>query len=81
MKLLNLAPFVAILGGPVAAGPVAWAACQTACNVGYGTCLAALGLTAGTAFPPSLVALAALCSAAQGTCMAACTPLLVAPTP
>ena len=26
-------------------------------------------------------AAAAACSAAQGTCMAACTPLLVAPTP
>jgi len=31
--------------------------------------------------PSSTLAAAAACSAAQGTCMAACTPLLVAPTP
>ena len=34
-----------------------------------------------TSTPTSTIAAAAACSAAQGTCMAACTPLLVAPTP
>ena len=34
-----------------------------------------------TSAPTSTVAAAAACSAAQGACMAACTPLLVAPTP
>jgi hypothetical protein len=34
-----------------------------------------------TSTPTSTIAAAAACSAAQGTCMAACTPLLVAPSP
>jgi hypothetical protein len=38
---------LAILASPVAAGPVAWGLCYTACNAGYGVCLGALGLVAG----------------------------------
>ena len=34
-----------------------------------------------TSAPASTIGAAAACSAAQGACMAACTPLLVAPTP
>merc|ERR1712093_198957 len=81
------------------AGPLAYAACQTACNYGAVTCYTAAGLTFGVSTavgvatgpvgwwawlastPTSTVAAAAACSAAQGPCMAACTPLLVAPTP
>ena len=52
---------------------------------GYVTCLAASGITSGVALgpaaPAALVAAAAACSTVQGTCMAACTPLLLAPTP
>jgi len=81
MKLLTLAPLFAILASTTTGGPIAWGACQTACNAAYCTCLASLGLTAGVAFPPSLILSGGLCSAAQAACMAACTPLLVAPTP
>ncbi|CAF1621987.1 unnamed protein product, partial [Didymodactylos carnosus] len=84
---------------PVSSGPLAYAACQTACNYGAVTCYSLAGLTFGvttaaaaatgpvgwwawlTSTPTSTIAAAAACSAAQGTCMAACTPLLVAPTP
>ena len=62
-------------------GPIAWAACQTACNAAWVTCMTAAGLTAGVAVPPALIAAAAACSSAQGACMTLCTPLLVAPTP
>lgn len=83
----------------VFAGPLAYAACQTACNSGAVTCYSLAGLTFGaatagaavtgpvgwwawlTSAPTSTVAAAAACSAAQGACMAACTSLLVAPTP
>lgn len=77
------------------AGPLAYATCQTACNAGAVLCYAKSGLVFGTvtigtapagplAWAASVLGFgsaAALCSAAQGTCMAACTPLLVAPTP
>ncbi|KAI9324622.1 hypothetical protein BDR26DRAFT_255637 [Obelidium mucronatum] len=82
------------------AGPVAWAACQTACNAGAVYCYATAGLVfgtvtlgAGAAGPvgwwawffgggaAAATAAATACSAAQGVCMAACTPLLIAPTP
>ncbi|UJR16804.1 hypothetical protein I4U23_003703 [Adineta vaga] len=91
--------FVLLFPNLVFSGPLAYAACQTACNYGAVTCYAAAGLTFGastaaaaatgpvgwwawlTSTPTSTVAAAAACSAAQGACMAACTPLLVAPTP
>lgn len=80
------------------AGPVAWGACQTACNSAAVYCYAQAGLVFGAftlgsaATGPvgwlawltggsSVSAAAAACSAAQGVCMAACTPLLVAPSP
>lgn len=73
---------------PSIAGPLAWAACQTACNAGAVACYSAAGLTFGITAPVTwwawfagAPAAAAACSAIQGTCMAACTPLLLAPTP
>lgn len=81
------------------AGPLSYAACQSACNYGAVCCYSSVGLKFGAvtlvgavtgpggwitwlaSAPVSTIALAAACSAAQGTCMAACTPLLVAPTP
>jgi len=85
MKLQAIVLILAILATTTFAGPLAWAACQTACNVGYGVCLAGFGLTAGVALgpaaPAAVVTGAAGCSAVQGACMAACTPLLLAPTP
>lgn len=81
------------------AGPLAYAACQSACNYGAVCCYSSVGLKFGAvtlagaatgpggwiawlaSAPASTIALAATCSAAQGTCMAACTPLLLAPTP
>ncbi|CAF1260355.1 unnamed protein product, partial [Rotaria magnacalcarata] len=55
----------------VSPGPLAYGACQTACNYGAVTCYSLAGLTFGV----STLAAAATCSAAQGACMAACTPL------
>ena len=76
--------FLVALGVAVA-GPIAWGACQTACNAGWVTCMSASGLVAGTTGPVGwwawLTGAAASCSAIQGACMAACTPVLVAPTP
>jgi len=67
------------------AGPVAWAACQTAGNAGAVACYSASGLVFGAAGPVGwwawLTGAAPTCSAIQGACMAACTPLLLAPTP
>jgi len=69
----------------VNAGPIAYGICQTACNAAAVSCYAASGIVMGTTGPVGwwawLTSAATICSAAQGTCMAACTPLLVAPTP
>ena len=53
--------------------------CYSACNAGYVTCLAALGITAGVTAPVTwwawatgVPAAAAGCSAVQGVCMAVC---------
>ncbi|KAH7345111.1 cysteine-rich protein [Rhizoctonia solani] len=66
----------------VHAGPATMGACYTACNVGYVTCCATAGVTAGV-FTLGLGVPAALgaCSVVQGACMAACVPLGFAPTP
>lgn len=72
------------------AGPIAWGACQTACNGGAVVCYTQAGLVFGAAVasgPPGWLfagagpAAAAACSVAQGACMTLCTPLMVAPTP
>jgi len=63
------------------AGPLAWGTCQTACNLGAVKCYSASGLIFGVSGPITGGIAAFTCSAIQGTCMAACTPLLVAPTP
>ena len=65
------------------------AICYTACNTGYGVCLAGSGLVAGTTGPVGWYAwftgAAAGCSLVQGACMTACTAgglaTVVAPTP
>lgn len=68
---------------PVAtAGPLAYALCQTGCNMLAVGCYSAAGFTFGTvaaaAAPPLILA----CNAAQGTCMAACAATaLLAPIP
>ena len=81
--LVALAALATALSGPVAGG-----LCYTACNAGYVSCLAAVGVTAGVTAPVTwygwfygVPAACAGCSLIQGACMAACTPLLVAPTP
>ncbi|KAI9568904.1 hypothetical protein HD554DRAFT_2021511 [Boletus coccyginus] len=64
-----------------AAGPLAYAICQTGCNVLAVSCYGAAGFTFGVtivAAPPAIMA----CNAGLGTCMAACaTAALFAPTP
>ncbi|CAI2195945.1 19742_t:CDS:2 [Funneliformis geosporum] len=66
----------------VNAGPIAYASCQTACNLGWGTCYAAAGLIAGTVTGGLATPLAAItCNLAQGACMTGCVVLLAAPTP
>jgi hypothetical protein len=77
IRLLILSVLLSLAHG----GPVAYAFCQTACNMGAVTCYAAAGLTFGVSGPIGPVAGATACSAAQGVCMALCTPLLIAPTP
>jgi hypothetical protein len=75
-------------GGPVLAGS-AVAACYTACNAGWVTCLASYGIVAGAAGPVGwfawLSSAPAGCSVVQGACMAACTAgglaTVAAPTP
>ena len=74
--------------GPIMAGSGV-AACYTACNAGYVTCMLGSGLVAGTTGPVGwwawATSAAAGCSAIQGTCMAACTAVglaaAAAPTP
>ncbi|CAI2165577.1 8641_t:CDS:2 [Funneliformis geosporum] len=66
----------------VNAGPIAYAVCQTACNVGWVSCYASAGLVAGTVTGGLGAPFAAIaCNVAQGVCMAACVGLLTAPTP
>ncbi|CAE6512876.1 unnamed protein product [Rhizoctonia solani] len=73
---------VALNAGQVQAGPIAMGMCYSACNAGYVTCCTTAGITAGTfTLGLGIPAAIAACSVVQGTCMAACTPLLVAPTP
>eukprot|EP01068_Selenidium_serpulae_P015831 Selendium_serpulae@DN6247_c0_g2_i1.p1 len=65
-------------GGPLtcAGGIAFYASCQTACNVGYCTCMTASGLTAGMTGPVGwwawLTGAPAACSVVQGACMATC---------
>lgn len=63
------------------AGPLTYAACQTACNLGAVKCYALAGYTFGVTGPlgggPAVVA----CGLIQGTCMAACALSLTAPSP
>jgi len=64
------------------AGPLAYAACQTACAAGVVACYGSAGLvfgtvTAGVGAPAAAVA----CNLAFAKCSAACAALLVAPTP
>ena len=49
MKLIHLVILASATGlvGFVAAGPLTWAGCQTACNAGYVVCCAAAGAVAG----------------------------------
>jgi hypothetical protein len=76
-----------VLFATVNAGPGAVALCYTACNTGCMTCYAAAGVTFGTTPVGWWAALwgapaaVAACGAIQGSCMAACTALVVAPTP
>jgi hypothetical protein len=85
--LILLILCVLIESGPIAGGS-AVAACYTACNAGYVSCLASYGLVAGVTGPVGwwawLVSAPVTCSAAQGTCMSACTAVglafTVAPT-
>eukprot|EP00569_Conticribra_weissflogii_P007441 CAMPEP_0171340656 /NCGR_PEP_ID=MMETSP0878-20121228/8717_1 /TAXON_ID=67004 /ORGANISM="Thalassiosira weissflogii, Strain CCMP1336" /LENGTH=106 /DNA_ID=CAMNT_0011842769 /DNA_START=219 /DNA_END=539 /DNA_ORIENTATION=- len=67
-----------VFGGPIscAAGIAYYGTCQTACNTGYVSCMAAAGLVAGTTGPVGwyawLTSAPAGCSAVQGVCMATC---------
>ena len=59
-----------------AVGVTYYGTCQTACNAGYVTCLAAAGVVAGATGPVGwyawLTSAPVACPAAQGGCMAAC---------
>mmetsp|Transcript_11582 Transcript_11582/g.17357 ORF Transcript_11582/g.17357 Transcript_11582/m.17357 type:complete len:89 (+) Transcript_11582:108-374(+) len=88
MNLLNITSIiciVSILLNQSEAGPITCAACYTACNAGYVTCMSASGLVAGTTGPVGwwawATSAAAGCSAVQGVCMTACAASAAAPTP
>ncbi|KAL5519692.1 hypothetical protein ACEPAG_1352 [Sanghuangporus baumii] len=66
----------------VLGGPLAYCACQTACNAGVVTCYAAAGLTFGTVVAaPAAPAAAIACNSVLGVCMAACAASFLAPIP
>ncbi|RHZ44576.1 hypothetical protein Glove_718g57 [Diversispora epigaea] len=66
----------------VSAGPFAYALCQTACNMGWCSCYAAIGLTAGAATGGvALPAGAVACNVVQGVCMASCAASFLCPIP
>lgn len=80
LKLLSIITLSSIPVGM--AGPLAYAACQTGCNMIAVGCYSVAGFTFGTVAaavaPPMILA----CNAAQGTCMAACAATaLWAPIP
>lgn len=79
-KLLSL---LAVSTLPVAmAGPLAYAACQTGCNMLTVGCYSLAGCTFGTVAAPAAPSLILACNAAQDTCMAACAATaLLAPIP
>eukprot|EP00984_Skeletonema_dohrnii_P013082 scaffold5388_cov151-Skeletonema_dohrnii-CCMP3373.AAC.2 len=88
MNLLNITSIICIVSILLIqseAGPITCAACYTACNAGYVTCMSASGLVAGTTGPVGwwawATSAAAGCSAVQGVCMAACAASAAAPTP
>ena len=82
------AHFKVVEAGPIMAGS-AVAACYTACNAGYVTCMAGSGLVAGVAGPVGwwawITGAAAGCSAVQAACMTTCAVVglaaTAAPTP
>ncbi|KZT35398.1 hypothetical protein SISSUDRAFT_1051499 [Sistotremastrum suecicum HHB10207 ss-3] len=80
IALVALVP--AMTGSGVAAGPLAYAACQAGCASLVMACYSAAGFvwgaTLGVAAPPTIIA----CNVGYGTCQAACAgAALVAPTP
>ncbi len=78
LLLVLVNPSEALLFGLFGAAVGGYAACQTACNVGWVACYASAGITAGTVTAGAGVPMAALvCNAAQGACMAACAASFV----
>ncbi|CAG8495269.1 6133_t:CDS:2 [Ambispora leptoticha] len=63
------------------AGPLAYAACQTACNRGWVSCYSSADLVAGATGDLAALPAAVACNVAQGVCMASCVALLTAPSP
>ncbi|KAF8554845.1 hypothetical protein OG21DRAFT_1508491 [Imleria badia] len=83
MNLKSLAALtLAASAAPLAAaGPLAYALCQTGCNGLAVACYTAAGFTFGVtivAAPPAIIG----CNVGLGACMAACAgTALIAPTP
>ncbi|KAI6009872.1 hypothetical protein EDC04DRAFT_2772360 [Pisolithus marmoratus] len=79
-KLLSL---LALGSLPIAmAGPLAYAVCQTGCNMVAVTCYSVAGFTFGAVAAPAAPPLILACNAAQGACMATCAATaLLAPIP
>ncbi|KAG1839194.1 hypothetical protein C8R48DRAFT_621836 [Suillus tomentosus] len=72
---------LAATAGPVVAGPIAYAICQTAgCNGIAVACYSAASFTFGVALPAAPPAIMA-CNAALGACVAACAAIALGPTP
>ena len=73
--LVLVALLVLALGMAAQAGPLAYATCQTGCNVACGVCYAGFGVVVGVGSVP-------VCNVGLGACMATlCAPALLAPTP
>ena len=75
--------WVVLLSNVTEAGPLAYAACQAAVGGVAAACFAAAGFTFGTVPGAVIAATPALaaCNAAYAAGYAACSPLLIAPTP
>ncbi|KIJ15626.1 hypothetical protein PAXINDRAFT_76972 [Paxillus involutus ATCC 200175] len=81
LKSLVVLTVVASAAPLVTAGPLAYAICQTGCNVLACACYGGAGFVFGVTIvgvPPAILA----CNAGLGTCMAACAATaLIAPIP
>lgn len=69
------------LANAVAAGPVAYAACQAGCAAVVTACYSGAGFTFGTVFGAGAPAAIVACNSAFGYCQAQCALVALLPIP